>query len=328
MEFIAGAAVTAAIDRLIATANRAVLVVTPFFHPTADQFRALAAARLRGVGVKIWMRDDNKPGDWQTVVEECSRMNIKVEAVPRLHAKLYASESMVILTSRNLYAASINSWDAAVVVEKAANPEGYEAGIQLLRDLESYIEGLEPTHSADELEMFLLTRSAEGLQKLRAAAENGNPKAMRYHEFCVSCGTSRFRDEESDPQCPRCVATEHVEGTKLDFKHCNRCGVDELRQRGRPWCRGCYRQLNQRPGRRVEFALRDAAIAKPPPSAEFPNQGQKWSGSDEAQLRALWATDTPTVQIAHQFGRTRRAIIARAVKLGLAPDSETAARRP
>lgn len=54
--------------------------------------------------------------------------------------------------------------------------------------------------------------------------------------------------------------------------------------------------------------------------------GQRWRAEDDAELRQRW-TNEPTVgpeDLAHRYGRTSGAILARLVHLGIYPDRETA----
>jgi len=54
-----------------------------------------------------------------------------------------------------------------------------------------------------------------------------------------------------------------------------------------------------------------------------PRAGGKWTDEEEQRLHDAFATNTPVADIARDHGRTRGAITARLVKLGLVEDSPT-----
>lgn len=85
--------------------------------------------------------------------------------------------------------------------------------------------------------------------------------------------------------------------------------------------------LRDQSGRSIPYLREQARIVpgrhgglNPLPGA--PNNGAYWTDDDEIELASRWDRNHSIQELAHYFGRTKVAIIARLTKLGLDPDKQ------
>ena len=318
MDFISGPAVADAIDELIRGAEKGLVLVSPFFHPSQDQLRWLAEASLRDVNVRLFVRaEDLKPVELE-IIERCESMAITVRHVHRLHAKLFASEKGVVLGSMNLTATSRDSFDVAVRIDAQTEPEAFKSAVRLLKDLEAHVKK-PPLDLSGQKGVVMGLFFADQWDEIRRLALSGDVDAQELHRFCIACNATNRGDEV---HCWRCNAKAVAESAPLFGGFCRRCGNTYSSTPARPLCMACYeRDVRKVPADRPS-GQRPAGSA--PRGEGPPNVGQAWTGAMETDLRARWDSGETIAAIAAATGRTTGAIVARVVKMGLAPDRDAA----
>lgn len=269
MEFLSGQDSPAAIEALIREAAAGLVLVTPYFDPTRDQLRWLAEARVREVQVALFIREgaDQAAG----VLERCGEMGVRIRTVERLHAKLYASEKTLILSSMNLQAAALDSWDVAVRVERASEPAIFEQGVRLIRALEEHLR-LERSREPRDPSIHLLFITGQH-QEIRRLALDGNEYARALHAFCLGCQATTSSEA---PFCARCVAIEVASGQHRQGRYCARCGGEFATTVEKPYCWSCFERVvlrkKERPPVSCRLGLRRRRLAGPMPVSPGPQR--------------------------------------------------------
>ena len=137
-----------AVIELVSKARDDVILVSPYLKLWLHMKRAIKRAQKNGAWVALVTRTvegNDNPVHRAHALEELNEYGVQLFELERLHAKVYVSESELILTSMNLYSESDkNSWEAGVRMSKACCPEEYS---QVLEQVREAISGAKPLNS-------------------------------------------------------------------------------------------------------------------------------------------------------------------------------------
>jgi phosphatidylserine/phosphatidylglycerophosphate/cardiolipin synthase-like enzyme len=220
---------------LIREAKEHVTLISPYVTLGADDHlgRAIREALARKVRVSVVVRvDDQTPlkESWLEAIRPHCEAGLNLFAVRGLHAKIYWSESTVIITSLNLLASSV------------------------LNTIEVGLWSQEPKAVA-EAKRFINTEIVPHVQRLifqgkpsprapRAPpARTRQPSQRKGQGHCIRCGDD-ITLNTSRPYC-RDDYEEWAEWENEDYedKYCHGCGDDFPATMRKPLCRKCYRQF-------------------------------------------------------------------------------------
>ncbi|MFE8596996.1 phospholipase D-like domain-containing protein [Archangium violaceum] len=222
---------------LIREARERVTLISPYITLGAgDRLgRAVREALSRKVRVSIVVRQDEQTplkDAWLEAMRPHIEAGLQLHSVPGLHAKLYRSESTVLITSLNLLGSSfLNTIEVGLWSQEA----------HALREVDAFIKREVAPHAS------LVVLDAKGrlasTPKKHEQRVRSKPAPREEKEgCCIRCGD----DIPFDPERPYCwdCYTEWAEWENEDYEDdfCHACGDDYPATMARPLCRDCFRQ--------------------------------------------------------------------------------------
>lgn len=175
----------AALEKIIMTAEKKLVLVSPFITLTNQLFSRIKASAERGVRIKIIYRFD------KVKKEELERLkaikNIELKCIPDLHAKCYFNEKEMIITSLNLLDTSERNWEMGVLISRTNDKEIFEAAMNDVQTI--YMD------SGSLPEITNKTKPKEFKSTYSKPKSNGG--------YCIRCG-DEIRFNIKKPLCPDC----------------------------------------------------------------------------------------------------------------------------
>lgn len=242
VEFLADWQVGDALLRIVAQARERLTLVSPYNRHWGHLKREVAAARQRGVAVTIYYRAD-EPGPLaqldRVTVDRATADGVAVNgvagdsvmAVPvrMLHAKIYANESVALITTMNLVETSaMYSREVGLLIGDA----------KLRRQVDDYIKSLHDDAVAE------VPQPDAPMPEGRTAYRNGAGRAptaaiseapAKPPGFCIECGDAKG----FEPERPLCAPCYGRFGRNGAHRVCHRCGEPHPAQLNEPLCQAC-----------------------------------------------------------------------------------------
>lgn len=226
---------------LIRDAKQTVFLVSPYVTMGAEDRigRAVREALSRGVKVVLVTREDEQTPLKRSaeILAPLLEQGLGWGTVPGLHAKLYFSESAVLVTSLNLLASSfLNTIEIGLL---STDNEARESVARFFtKDIWPYVHapgtGL-PLAKWEEQE----TKRAG---KVPATSRNSvrSERRQRPQGHCIRCREGIPLNAEK-PYCTDCFE-EWAQWENEDYRdnHCHACGDDYRASMRRPLCRDCF----------------------------------------------------------------------------------------
>ncbi len=181
--------VASAILKVIRTAKKEVVLVTPYLDLWGHADAALELCVKRGVIPKVYVRDGKDIADHEDVIWLLEN-GIEVSVVDSLHAKIYLNEDIVVVTSMNMtdYSTKNSLEIAFVLTDREAS--------QRVRD---YVSNRIAT-LAEPLNLQMQSHSS-------APRGTGSARSRQaVAGVCIRCSTAIPLDTER-PLCNRCYAS-------------------------------------------------------------------------------------------------------------------------
>ena len=237
VEFLADWQVGDALLRIVAQARQRLTLVSPYNRHWGHLKREVTAARQRGVAVTIYYRAD-EPGPLgqpdRAAADEAAADSVTVVPVRMLHAKIYANESVALVTTMNLLETSaMYSREVGLLIADA----------KLRRQVDDYIKSLHadaaveapkpdvPIPGAPIPEGRTAYRNGAGRVPVAGIAET----ASKSSGFCIECGDAKG----FEPERPLCIPCYARFGRKGAHRLCHRCGEPHPAQLNEPLCQPC-----------------------------------------------------------------------------------------
>lgn len=265
-----------AIYDMIAKSTRSVFLISPYFNPPRTLLSNIMNASRRGVQVTLIIRDQRDETNSRTdhasvaALAQLQANGITIKWAKWLHAKIYISDTVAIITSinlletsfdrstesgvqisihSNLFAGTVQRVNAIVCSATPYSPERPNAGSW------GNASGASPStlQTPDSVLGFASTTSfsspprpsfSPGAQptnfKPSPAAESYSRGATSSQGFCISCRASCPLEQEIKPFCKSCFSKK-----KCDYvcDYCHKCGKsDRPKTLQKPLCRDCYSQ--------------------------------------------------------------------------------------
>lgn len=166
------------LDEMIREASRFIVIVSPFISFEGQQLVLLKKAAEKGVQIRIVYRLDNTETE-RNLNELSDFPSIKILGCPELHAKIYATEDVAIISSKNLTArTTVYSVEVGILYE--VGEEFYDMLIQTVNDI-----GAIPTTEI----LFDNTEQQRGGEQLG---------------YCIRCGMKGIKLNKDYPFCTEC----------------------------------------------------------------------------------------------------------------------------
>jgi phosphatidylserine/phosphatidylglycerophosphate/cardiolipin synthase-like enzyme len=239
--------VSDAVLDLVEQAQHEVVLVSPY-NKFWDHLRdKLQIAINRGVQITaIYRTDDEKS---RTDIDWLGSKGATVYAVEKLHAKIYLSDSTVIVTSMNLLeSSSKNSKELAVRIDDENSKKEIRIYTQRLKEL-GHLEypkslGLKQTDPSPKTEV---------LQPLKSNGRRHDPlpnsvvkvwnivKRAVTSGKCIRCG-EQIQSDPDKPFCNSCYkAWSRYKRSDYGEKYCHQCGKESATTQAKPRCPACYK---------------------------------------------------------------------------------------
>ncbi|WP_426735242.1 phospholipase D family protein [Myxococcus faecalis] len=222
------------ITALIREAKKSVVLISPYITLGLEDRigRAIGEALARGVSVTIIVRrDDQTPikDAWLEAIQPHLEAGLLVGGVPGLHAKIYLSESTIIVTSLNLLASSfLNTIEIGL----------WSQDPQFHSQVMKFVRGEVLPHCKD---IYRPSTSRRASKRQRPARTNTAQLDVELEGFCIRC-CDDIPLNASKPYC-RDDYEEWAEWSNENYKDnfCHACGDEHPATMAKPLCRGCYR---------------------------------------------------------------------------------------
>jgi phosphatidylserine/phosphatidylglycerophosphate/cardiolipin synthase-like enzyme len=229
---------------LIKNARKEVFLVSPYITLGGQDRigQAIRAALSNKVSVTVVFRlDDDLQAFIRTFAEhlqELAERGLQVRVLPKLHAKLYWSESEVIISSLNLLSSSfLSSIEVGLWSQDPAD-------VAQIRKF--FNQEIQPHFLTRE---DILKRGGGGKAgEVSRAPRNVRPvesprAPAMMHGFCIRCALAI----DLDPEKPYCwddyQKWAEYENADYEDSYCHGCGKDHPATMNRPLCRNCYRKM-------------------------------------------------------------------------------------
>lgn len=232
-KLLANHQISPAIIDLIKAAKEHVVLITPYVKTWGHLESELKSATGRGVVVSLFFRKDQREKYTKTL-EKLVSLGVYVFEVDLLHAKIYASEKEVIVSSMNLYDFSAkNSEEVAV----------YSDGDKLLTQIWDYMDELAENKATDITNSVYGKKVAKGIGKVLKAAATKVAAAVLPDGpgTCIRC-KAEIEFDPAKPLCPKCFKLwNKYKDDKYQEKYCHDCGKSLKTSVAKPICYSCYK---------------------------------------------------------------------------------------
>ena len=237
MEILGTSTVSASVESLIERSQSVLFIVSAYFKPWDRVSRAIKGARARNVQVVMLLRGGDKRVENLSRSAEFVAHGVRVALLSRLHAKIYASESEVILTSMNLYDSSaLDSFEVAVRFTKEADPEAFRNVLEQVRDLGRKAEEEAKVASVERNQVHPIDAALLQAKPARPASR----PAARERGHCIRCDAAIPFDPER-PFCADCYKSwAKYANPDYEEAQCHRCGKAGKTSAAKPLCRPCW----------------------------------------------------------------------------------------
>ncbi len=205
-------------------------LVSPYFKPWPKLGERIERKLdAKKVLVTIVVRRDNSQAHENG--QAYAKRGARVLSVESLHAKIYLSETAVIVTSMNLYGASRDSQEVGVLFEAAKDREQYDQLVTIVRGF-----------VAKSAESRVVDAPRPSNPKPSPSPSRSAHKPTRTQQgTCLRCGCAVALDLDK-PLCRDCYqAWAAYENPDYQEQFCHACGAESATSVARPLCRACWR---------------------------------------------------------------------------------------
>lgn len=245
------------IEKVIQHSQRRVTLITPYLQVNQHLMDRLREADRRGVDLYLVFGKNQLRPEEMGKLRELTRL--KLYFLDRLHAKCYANERHIIISSMNLYEFSEkNNREMSVLV----SAEDGEAFVAARREIESIISAAVPQQPEGgflEKMRAVFAKSADASLASPAnpsppprssspARPSAPPKSItppspqKREGTCIRCGGG-IRYQPRAPLCGDCYDSWSAwRNEDYPEKKCHRCAKAASVSKGRPLCPECFRQ--------------------------------------------------------------------------------------
>jgi len=230
-KFLTTRGTSSSLENIINTAERSLVLISPYIKIPETLFQCLKAADKKNVKITLvyGKKDDLDDG----VIGQLQQLrNLSLYFDKNLHAKCYFNEATMVITSMNLHAFSeLNNREMGVLVSAKEDSSLYDEAV---REYRRMVDIAEP--------IGLKTTSTRNQEPKRVEVTRQQPEtAVTGH--CIRCGSDIALDP-SKPYCRDCFDVwKQWEDPEYKEKYCHWCGRPIKTTIEYPLCRTCYRKL-------------------------------------------------------------------------------------
>lgn len=222
------------IEALVDSAAGRLTLVTPYFKPWPKLGERLLRhiTERREELILLVRKDEPKALEAAATYEHAGA---RIRAVEKLHAKVYLSSSRAIVTSMNLYEASRDSEEIAVLFQRQGDEAQYVA-----------VEAIVDKLKTKSVKVEVPTMGPAGAAAQPARTSRERPVAKRQPRkvgagTCIRCGDDVVLNPDK-PLCRGCYEEwARYENPDYEESYCHQCGTSSGTSVARPLCRACWR---------------------------------------------------------------------------------------
>ena len=232
-EFLTTRGTTYQLEQLIQNAERRLTLISPYLQFSHNVVARLKAAESRGVDIHLVYRTD------KLSIEERAKLSglkkICLYTLNNLHAKCYANERHVLISSMNLYDYSeTHNWEMGVLLGE----QDGQATVSARKEIAEILQAATPEPARGGLRSFFSSafqRPAPPSPKPKQA-----PPTQTGH--CVRCGGG-IRYQPQSPLCNSCYSSWAAWGNEsYPERICHRCAKPSDVTKAKPLCARCFRE--------------------------------------------------------------------------------------
>ena len=221
------------LEQLVTNARETLFLVSPYVQTAPIILERLIEASERGVEITlIYGKKDLRAAER---VNLARIPRLKLRFLENLHAKCYASESGVLITSLNLYAYSDKTNREMGVLLSVQEP-AYETAMREIRSMLVAAVDAPPS----EAEASLAVEKGKSHPKMERSSQTRR-SSSESNGYCVRCHVDIALNSER-PLCHDCFETWNLYANP-DYpeRWCHECGDEAETTMSRPLCTSCYR---------------------------------------------------------------------------------------
>ncbi len=239
VQFLTTAGVNSAIETIIRKANKKLVLVSPYLQLSQILLERLQNAddRVEEI-VFIYGKNQLNDREWNNITQ---LKRLKLYYYENLHAKCYFNDSMMVITSMNLYEHSIhNNREIGILLTREDEGDS-ELFTEALLEVQEIIKNAEnrlpERHEPEEVEITTETKELEVeiKEELHTSNDNG---------YCLRC-REEIKFDLDRPLCLECynVWKEYCNPNYLEF-YCHQCGQNYKSTINKPLCPICFHKVN------------------------------------------------------------------------------------
>ena len=235
VQFLTTALVNSAIETIIRKANRKLVLVSPYLQLTQIFLERLQNADKR-VDEIIFIYGKNQLSDeeWNKITQ---LQKLKLYYYENLHTKCYFNDSMMVITSMNLFEHSIhNNREMGILItrEDSKDSELYSEALGEIQEIINNAENKLPDRITPTDDIETINEKEE--KKEEKVQEKG---------YCLRC-RELIEINIKKPYCPDCykIWKKYGNPTYLEF-YCHQCGQNYKATINKPLCPKCYQNSLQ-----------------------------------------------------------------------------------
>jgi len=220
-EFITSGNIAFQIKKIITEARENIYIVVPALAMTRELYELLKDASERNINISfLYGNNELDPSEIATLAE---LKNFKLHCIPDINSRCYYNETVMLITSMNIYEFSDNN--------------RFDMGVLIYRDSdrELYTKASNEISSMIEMAQKIMKDFEEELARLRESGQ----KPYVYQGFCIRCAMPiTFNIEQ--PYCRACsVKSEPCSESEAGEFYCHSCGRKAEVTGRSPLCTEC-----------------------------------------------------------------------------------------
>lgn len=247
-DFLTTRGTTYHLEQLIQNAERRLTLISPYLQFSNNVLARLKAADSRGVETHLVYRTEKLSAEERAKLHGLKK--VFLYTLDNLHAKCYANERHVLISSMNLYDYSETSnWEMGVLL----SAQDGQAEADARKEIKTILEAARPEPARGALRSFFssaLQRTAPAPKSPPAPGPKRISTPAAHHGYCIRCSDDiQYRPQS--PLCDSCYSSWAAWGNdSYPEKACHRCARPADVSKAKPLCAPCFRE--------APFTLRSA----------------------------------------------------------------------
>lgn len=245
-EFLTTRGTTYHLEQLIQSAERRLTLISPYLQFSNNVLARLKAADSRGVETHLVYRTEKLSTEERAKLQGLKK--VFLYTLDNLHAKCYANERQVLISSMNLYDYSeTHNWEMGVLLSSQDS--------QAIADARKEIDAILQAATAEPVRGSLRSFVASAFRaatvpetpprpapKARPTpALKTKPASAVHAGYCIRC-SDEIRYRPQSPLCDSCYSSWATWGNEsYPEKVCHRCARPADVSKSKPLCAPCFR---------------------------------------------------------------------------------------